>query len=672
MRLRLRNNVRSGFVTPVYADGGASFEGKLDLVDFKAAFRAVPTGGTMTTVGNSVEIKGADEVLIILAGATNFNQHSATYTSDAAAMRTMVDSRLDQACAQSWDALVAAHTQDFRSFFDRVDLSLGNGTNNLTTEKLVDSYAAGNAPEMERLLEELYFNYGRYLLISSSRGMDTPANLQGIWNNSDNPAWSDIHSNINVQMNYWLAENTNLSELHMPYLNYIHSMALEHEQWPSYARRGGQTEGWTCFTQNNIFGHSDYAENYVIANAWYTSHLWQHYLYTLDEDFLREKALPVMVSCCKFWMQRLKEASDGSLVAPDEWSPEHGPSKEDGTAHAQQLVAELFESTLAALDIAGEAYPADFRSSLAAKYEKLDKGLAVEQYTGAWGGSLNGIASGTEILREWKYSDYSKGQNGHRHQSHLMAMYPFGKITPESPYFRPAINSLTLRGDKSTGWSLAWRINLWARAFDGNHALRIMRNALKHSTSYDIKEDKGGIYYNLLDSHAPFQIDGNFGFSAGVAEMLLQGYDGTLRLLPALPDAWQEGHANGLRAVGNFEVDQRWTAGRLTEAVVKSGSGRDVSVSYKGIANAKVTDASGNAVTVTADGEDRISFPTTSGGRYTIDLSANSGISAVASDATAAPEEYFDLQGRRVAADTLSAGIYIRRAGSVAEKVALR
>ena len=336
-------------------------------------------------------------------------------------------------------------------------------------------------------------------------------------------------------------------------------------------------------------------------------------------------------------------------------------------------MAELFESTLAALDIAGDAYPADFRSSLAAKYDKLDKGLAVEQYTGAWGGSLNGIASGTEILREWKYSDYSKGQNGHRHQSHLMAMYPFGKITPASPYFRPAINSLTLRGDKSTGWSLAWRINLWARAFDGNHALRIMRNALKHSTSYDIKEDKGGVYYNLLDSHAPFQIDGNFGFSAGVAEMLLQGYDGTLRLLPALPDAWSEGHANGLRAVGNFEVDQRWENGRLTEAVVKSGSGRDASVSYKGIAKAKVTDASGNAVTVTADGEDRISFPTTAGGRYSIDLSANSGISAVASDASPADSvEYFDLQGRRVAADTLSAGIYIRRTGSVAEKVALR
>ena len=238
VRLRLRNNVRSGFVTPVYADGVGSFEGKLDLVDFKAAFKAVPTGGTMVTNSDNIEIKDADEVLIILAGATNFDQHSPSYISDATAMRTIVDTRIDNACSQSWDVLKAAHCLDFNSYFDRVDLSLGKASNNMTTESLVDSYAAGNAPEMERLLEELYFDYGRYLLISSSRGMDSPANLQGIWNNSDNPAWqSDIHSNINVQMNYWLAENTNLSELHMPYLNYVHSMAMEHEQWPSYAQK---------------------------------------------------------------------------------------------------------------------------------------------------------------------------------------------------------------------------------------------------------------------------------------------------------------------------------------------------------------------------------------------------------------------------------------------------
>lgn len=670
VRLRLRNNVRSGFVTPVYADGVGSFEGKLDLVDFKAAFKAVPTGGTMVTNSDNIEIKDADEVLIILAGATNFDQHSPSYISDAAAMRTMMDTRIDNACSQSWDVLKAAHCLDFNSYFDRVDLSLGKASNNMTTESLVDSYAAGNAPEMERLLEKLYFDYGRYLLISSSRGMDSPANLQGIWNNSDNPAWqSDIHSNINVQMNYWLAENTNLSELHMPYLNYVHSMAMEHEQWPSYAQKSGQTEGWTCFTQNNIFGHSDYAENYVIANAWYTSHLWQHYRYTLDEEFLRDKALPVMVSCCKFWMERLKTASDGTLVAPDEWSPEHGPDREDGTAHAQQIIAELFESTLAALDIAGDAYPADFRTSLAEKYDKLDKGLAVETYTGSWGSSLNGIASGTEILREWKYSDYSRGQNGHRHQSHLMDMYPFGTITPESPYFLPAVNSLTLRGDKSTGWSLAWRVNLWARALDGNHALKVMRNALKHSTSYAIEENKGGIYYNLLDSHAPFQIDGNFGFSAGVAEMLLQSYGGNIRLLPALPDAWNEGHANGLRAEGNFEVDQQWQKGALTEAVLKSGSGKDVSVCYRGIADAEVTDGTGNKVTFTADGKDKITFATVKDGEYRIVLTTSSGVCSVEASQVEGPWEYYDLSGRRVAEANLSTGIYIRRCGSVAEKI---
>ena len=548
VRLRLRNNVGGDSVKVRYApDASASFEGKLDLVSYRAKLRAVASGGTVSATDSCITVTGADSLLIVLAGATDFDQHSPTYVGDATQMRTLVDTRADSAAAKGWQAILNDHLADYTPIYNRMLLTLDGAENQLPTDRLIDRYTQSGFRSAEALmLEELYFHYGRYLLIASSRGADTPANLQGIWNHSAAPPWeSDIHSNINVQMNYWPAEATNLSDMHMPYLNYVHSMAVEHDEWPSYARRSGQPEGWTCFTQNNIFGNSDYAENYVIANAWYISHLWQHYRYTLDRDFLRDKALPVMVSCSRFWLDRLKPDADGTWVAPLEWSPEQGPQEEDATAHAQQLVTELFETTLQALGILG--VEPELAAQLREKLSSLDRGLATEIYDGKWGAPHNGIAAGDTILREWKTSPYSVGQRGHRHLSHLMCLFPFSQVKPGTPEYRAAVNSLIMRGDASTGWSLGWKINLWARALDGDHARHMMKYSLNHSRSYGIDQRYGGVYYNLLDSHAPFQIDGNMGFTSGVAEMLLQSHEDMLRLLPALPPPSAAGAAPGRR-----------------------------------------------------------------------------------------------------------------------------
>lgn len=636
VRLSLFNGIKKGLITASYADGCGSFEGKLDLIDFKAKIKAIPTGGTMTTGNNGIEIHNADQLIILLAGATNFDQHSHSYITDPAAMRLMVDNRIEAAASKGWESIERDHIADYQTYFNRVDFSINGAENAMTMSKMVTGYNKKSMPKdapSSLMLEELYFTYGRYLLIASSRGMDSPANLQGIWNNSATPAWQcDIHSNINVQMNYWPAENTNLSEMHMPYLNYIHSMALEHDEWQEYARRSGQTTGWTCFTQNNIFGHSDYAENYVIANAWYTYHLWQHYIYTLDRDFLKSKALPVMLSCSRFWMERLVKDSDGKWVAPQEWSPEHGPAAEDATAHAQQIVEELLSSTLQAIEILGNDanVEPEFIAELTEKHRNLDKGLAIEQYTGAWGETLNNITTGTDILREWKTSPYSAGENGHRHQSHLMALYPFSQITPDSQWFTPAVNSLRLRGDVSTGWSLGWRINLWARALDGEHCQTIIRSALRHASTYGQSSGGGGIYYNLFDSHAPFQIDGNFGYTAGVTEMLLQSHNGVLRLLPALPPHWKSGHINGLKAVGNFEVSQEWDNSRLISADIISNSATECHINYTAISSASITDADNNPVDFTVIDSDNISFPTAAGATYHIIHTENASIPSVA------------------------------------------
>lgn len=602
-----------------YHEGYACFEGKLQTVSYNARLKVIPTGGFMETTDEGIVVRNADEILVILGGGTDFDAYSPNYVSGTTQLDEKILQRVDAAALKGWNLLYENHVADYKSFFSRVELNLGGTGNYWPTDELIKKYESRTTgtEDYALMLEQLYFSYGRYLMIGSSRGVDLPSNLQGIWNNSSEPAWNgDIHANINVQMNYWPAEITNLSELHMPFLNYITNMAMNHDEWKGYAKDAGQTKGWTCYTENNIFGGvGSFMHNYVIANAWYCTHLWQHYRYTLDKEYL-VKVFPTMWSASEFWMERLVKDDDGLYVCPDEYSPEQGPI-EDGVAHAQQIVWDLLANTSKAVEILGkESGLSDQQlSMLSDRLEHLDKGLGIETYTGAWGATLNGVKIGDPLLREWKKSSYEVGENGHRHMSHLMCVYPFGQITPGSPYFEAALNSLKLRGDASTGWSMGWKMNLWARMQNGNHAHNILELALRHHSVAG-----GGVYYNLYDAHAPFQIDGNFGACAGIAEMLMQSYTDTIQILPALPDVWKNGTVTGLKAVGNFTVDISWKDLKPQIINIVSNQTCPLYVSYPEIAAATVY-VNGNKVQTECGNADVISINAQKGDKIRIDYS---------------------------------------------------
>lgn len=573
-----------------------TMKGKLDILSYEAQVRVLNEGGTLVADNNKISITDANAVTILLTGATDFDINSNTYVHGTAGLHRRISTRIDEVAAKDYADLRIAHLNDYQPKFNRVKLDFGVTMPEIPTDMLVRSYRDN------MYLDILYFQYGRYLMLGSSRGMNLPNNLQGLWNDSNNPAWQcDIHSNINIQMNYWPAEVTNLSECHLPFLNYIVAEAQrENGSWQKVARKEGITKGWTINTQSNIFGYTDWNINRP-ANGWYCTHLWNHFAYANDTTYLKETAFPVMKSACEYWFQRLKEV-DGKLIAPNEWSPEQGPW-EDGVSYAQQLVWELFDQTLKAAELVEP--DGTFKTELAGKFKKLDNGLVI----GSWG-----------QIREWKITNDVQGNN-HRHLSHLIALFPGNQISyhKDKAYADAAKVTLNSRGDGGTGWSRAWKILCWARLSDGDHAYRLLKQALHLTevTTVTMDDNAGGVYENLLDAHPSFQIDGNFGATAGIAEMLLQSNCGFIQILPALPWVWPNGNFEGLKGQGNFTIDLSWKNSLPVECKVYSGSGTPCKLYYPGIRVAAVKDQQGNVVNFATE-ENMISFPTVKDGQYTV------------------------------------------------------